>query len=99
MPNCCGCARRSSPLLFDPMATIVQMYRTDRSRRRTLARLIDYMSAARVHMQRRKTSLEEELALTEGYLEIQRLRMGSRLRYEIEVSPGCAATGSLPPRC
>jgi signal transduction histidine kinase len=74
--------------LFNTMATIVHMYRTDRgAARRTLARLIDYMSAARVHMQRQEAVLDEELALTEGYLEIQRLRMGARLRYEIEVSP------------
>ena len=74
--------------LFNTIATIVQMYQTDRAAAgRTLARLIDYMSAARAHMQRRETLLDEELALTEGYLEIQRLRMGARLRYEIEVSP------------
>ncbi|HUG22777.1 sensor histidine kinase [Piscinibacter sp.] len=74
--------------LFNTMATIVQMYRTDRAAAgRTLARLIDYMSAARAHMRRKEAMLGDELALTEGYLEIQRLRMGARLRYEIEVSP------------
>jgi sensor histidine kinase YesM len=74
--------------LFNTMATIVQMYQTDRAAAaRTLARLIDYMSAARAHMQRQEAVLGDELALTEGYLEIQRLRMGARLRYEIEVSP------------
>ena len=74
--------------LFNTIATIVQMYQTDRAAAaRTLARLIDYMGAARVHMQRQEALLEEELAVTEGYLEIQRLRMGARLRYEIEVSP------------
>jgi signal transduction histidine kinase len=74
--------------LFNTVATIVQMYQADTAAaRRTLARLINYMSTARVHMQRQEAPLEEELALTEGYLEIQRLRMGARLRYEIEVSP------------
>ena len=73
--------------LFNTMATIVQMYQTDGpAAGRTLARLIDYMSAARAHMQRQEAVLGDELALTEGYLEIQRLRMGARLRYEIEVS-------------
>ena len=77
--------------LFNTMATIVQMYQTDLAAAgRTLARLIDYMSAARAHMQRQEAVLGEELALTEGYLEIQRLRMGARLRYEIEVSPDAA---------
>ena len=74
--------------LFNTMATIVQMYRTDRAAaRRTLGRLIDYMSAARFHMKRQEAVLADELALTNGYLEIQRLRMGARLRYEIDVSP------------
>ena len=74
--------------LFNTMATIVQMYQTDGpAAGRTLARLIDYMSAARAHMQRQEAVLGDEVALTEGYLEIQRLRMGARLRYEIEVSP------------
>ena len=74
--------------LFNTMATIVQMYQTDGpAAGRTLARLIDYMSAARAHMQRQEAALGDELALTEGYLEIQRLRMGARLRYEIEISP------------
>ncbi len=74
--------------LFNTMATIVQMYRTDRAAAgRTLARLIDYMATARAHMQRQEAVLAEELALMEGYLEIQRVRMGARLRYEIDVSP------------
>jgi signal transduction histidine kinase len=74
--------------LFNTMATIVQMYRTGRADAdRTLARLIDYMNAAHAHMRRKEAMLGDELALTEGYLEIQRLRMGARLRYEIEVHP------------
>jgi len=83
--------------LFNTIATIVQMYQTDRAGAgRTLARLIDYMDAARVHMQRSEAVLEEELALTEGYLEIQRLRMGARLRYEIVVSRALRGT-RIPP--
>jgi sensor histidine kinase YesM len=83
--------------LFNTMATIVQMYRTDRAgAARTLARLIDYMSAARVHMQCQEAVLGEELALTEGYLEIQHLRMGARLRYEIDVSPALRGN-RIPP--
>ena len=74
--------------LFNTVATVVQMVRTDpAAAHRTLARLIDYMSASRAHMRREETSLAEELRLTEGYLEIQRLRMEARLRYAIEVAP------------
>ena len=83
--------------LFNTVAIIVQMVRTDRAAAdRTLARLIDYMSAARAHMKRQEAVLGDELALTEGYLEIQRLRMGARLRYEIEVQPELR-TNRVPP--
>ena len=74
--------------LFNTVATVVQLVRTDPvAAHRTLARLIDYMSASRAHMRREETTLAEELRLTEGYLEIQRLRMESRLRYVIDVAP------------
>jgi signal transduction histidine kinase len=74
--------------LFNTVATVVQLVRTDPvAARRTLARLIDYMSASRAHMRREETTLAEELRLTEGYLEIQRLRMESRLRYAVDVAP------------
>jgi signal transduction histidine kinase len=74
--------------LFNTVATVVQLVRTDPvAARRTLARLIDYMSASRAHMRCEETTLAEELRLTEGYLEIQRLRMESRLRYAIDVAP------------
>jgi len=83
--------------LFNTIATIVQMYQTDTAAAdRTLARLVDYMGAARAHMQRQEAVLGEELALTEGYLEIQHLRMGKRLRYEIEVSPALRGN-RIPP--
>lgn len=83
--------------LFNTMATILQMYRAGRGDAdRTLVRLIDYMSAAGAHMRRREAVLRDELALTEGYLEIQRLRMGARLRYEIEVGPELRAN-RIPP--
>jgi len=74
--------------LFNTVATVVQLVRTDAvGAHRTLARLIDYMSASRAHMRREETTLADELRLTEGYLEIQRLRMESRLRYAVDVAP------------
>ena len=74
--------------LFNTVATVVQLVRTDPvAAHRTLARLIDYMSASRAHMRHEETTLAEELRLTEGYLEIQRLRMEARLSYAIDVAP------------
>ena len=83
--------------LFNTIATVVQMYQTDAAAaRRALARLIDYMDASHAHMRRQEAVLADELALTEGYLEIQRLRMGARLRYEIDVAADLHRTG-IPP--
>ena len=77
--------------LFNTVATVVQLVRSDPvAARRTLARLIEYMSASRAHMRREETTLAEELRLTEGYLEIQRLRMESRLQLRHRRRPGAA---------
>jgi len=83
--------------LFNTIANIVQMYQTDAAAAgRTLARLIGYMDTSHAHIRRQEAALDEELALTEGYLEIQRMRMGTRLRYEIDVSSDLHRTG-IPP--
>ena len=83
--------------LFNTIANIVQMVRTDPATAdRALARLIDYMDASHAHMRRHEAALEDELVLTEGYLEIQRLRMGSRLRYQIDVADDVRRT-PIPP--
>ena len=83
--------------LFNTIANIVQMVRTDAAGAdRAIARLIDYMDASHAHMRRHEATLEDEIVLTEGYLEIQRLRMGNRLRYEIEVAPEVRRT-PIPP--
>jgi signal transduction histidine kinase len=83
--------------LFNTIANIVQMVRTDAAAAdRALARLIDYMDASHAHMRRHEAALAEELVLTEGYLEIQRLRMGARLRYEIDVAAELRST-PIPP--
>jgi sensor histidine kinase YesM len=83
--------------LFNTIANIVQMGRTDAATAdRALERLIDYMDASHAHMRRYKAALADELVLTEGYLEIQRLRMGARLRYEIDVADDVRRT-PIPP--
>jgi signal transduction histidine kinase len=83
--------------LFNTVATVVQLVRIDAlAAHRTMARLIDYMSASRAHMRHEETTLAEEIRLTEGYLEIQRLRMESRLRYAIDVGAELRAN-RVPP--
>jgi signal transduction histidine kinase len=83
--------------LFNTIANILQMVRTDAATAdRALARLIDYMDASHAHMRRHEASLADELVLAEGYLEIQRLRMGPRLRFEIDVADDVRRT-PIPP--
>jgi sensor histidine kinase YesM len=83
--------------LFNTLATILQMYRGDvAGARRTLAKLIEYMDVSRAHMRRQEATLQDELALVEGYLDIQRLRLGGRLRYAIDV-PGELRETRIPP--
>jgi signal transduction histidine kinase len=83
--------------LFNTMATIVELYRTDaREGNRTLARLIDYLTAARGYMRQNEATLTQELGLAEGYLAIQQVRMGPRLRYAIDV-PQPLRDNRIPP--
>jgi sensor histidine kinase YesM len=36
-------------------------------------------------------TIEEEWKFTERYLELEQLRLGGRLRVEVELDPGCSA--------
>jgi sensor histidine kinase YesM len=83
--------------LFNTLATIMQLYRSDTpAADRTLALLIDYMNASRANMRHQETVLAQELALAEGFLAIQRLRMGERLHHAIEV-PHEVRGNRIPP--
>ncbi|HKX44980.1 MAG TPA: histidine kinase [Burkholderiaceae bacterium] len=83
--------------LFNTLATIMQLYESDAAAAsRTLALLIDYMDTSHTHMRQQETALRQELALAEGYLAIQRLRMGERLRYAIDVPPA-VGENRVPP--
>jgi len=83
--------------LFNTLATIMQLYQSDTAAaNRTLALLIDYMNASRVHMRHHETVMAQELALAEGYLAIQCLRMGERLHHVIEV-PAEVRGSRIPP--
>jgi hypothetical protein len=51
-----------------------------------LDRLCDYLRAAFPLMRNRSSTLESELALAAAYLDVQRLRMGDRLAFDIDVA-------------
>jgi hypothetical protein len=74
--------------LFNTLATIRRLYQTDLARgRSTLAGFIHYLKSALPGMRASETTLGREVDLIAAYLDVLRVRMGSRLEYEIDVSP------------
>jgi sensor histidine kinase YesM len=74
--------------LFNTLAHIVRLHEVDRERgQRMLRSLTDYMRTALPQMRNADFTLGRELALTRSYVEIQQIRMGERLRVEVDVPP------------
>ena len=74
--------------LFNTLATIRRLYQTDLARgRSTLAGFIHYLKSALPEMRASETTLGREVDLIAAYLDVLRVRMGSRLEYEIDVAP------------
>jgi len=72
--------------LFNTLAHLKRLYKTDPALGgRMLERLCDYLQAALPRMRASAATLDSELALAEAYLEVQRLRMGDRLAFDIDV--------------
>jgi len=72
--------------LFNTLAHLKRLYKTDPALGgRMLDRLCDYLQAALPRMRAPAATLDSELALAEAYLEVQRLRMGDRLAFDIDV--------------
>lgn len=71
--------------LFNTLATVRALARRDRAAASAmLDNLMRYFAAALPKMRQDKAPLREELDLLEAYLEIHRLRMGTRLAYEVQ---------------
>ena len=62
----------------------------------TLESLIIYLRAALPEMREDGTTLAREAAMAQAYLDIQRLRMGPRLDFSIEI-PASLGSASFPP--
>lgn len=60
----------------------------DRDANRMIAQLADLLRATLATEHAHEHALADELALTENYLEIEKARLGERLRIAIEVGPG-----------
>jgi len=83
--------------LFNTLANLDALIQTDPPRARAmLGHLNDYLRATLAATRRERSTLADEFALLRGYLEVQRMRMGERLRFRLEL-PEALAQADLPP--
>ena len=74
--------------LFNTLANVRRLYSEDpRAGRTMLESLMRYLEVALPRMREDEASVERECELIEAFLEIQRIRMGPRLAYAIDVEP------------
>ncbi len=72
--------------LFNTLANARRLYAEDHALGRTmLESLMRYLEAALPEMRNSETTLARETGLVDAYLNIQRIRMGSRLAFTIDV--------------
>ncbi|HTS22246.1 MAG TPA: histidine kinase [Casimicrobiaceae bacterium] len=83
--------------LFNTLATVRRLYQTNRA---TAASMLDnlmrYLAVALPQMRTAESTLGRERALAEAYLNIQRIRMGRRLSFAIDIAPALD-DAKLPP--
>jgi two-component system, LytTR family, sensor histidine kinase AlgZ len=83
--------------LFNSLNSISALTSSDpASARRMCIELADFLRRTLVLGQRERISLSEELDLAEGYLRVEQVRFGPRLRVERDVDEP-ALTASVPP--
>ncbi|HEX6795153.1 MAG TPA: histidine kinase [Casimicrobiaceae bacterium] len=83
--------------LFNSLAHVRRLYQTDPAAGRAMLQyLSSYLGAAEPVIRECGITLGQDLELAVAYLNIQRIRMGSRLAFEIDVPDSLRAT-SVPP--
>lgn len=83
--------------LFNSLAHVRRLYRVDLpSGRDMLRHLREYMGAALPAMREPSIELGRDLQLAIAYLEIQRIRMGARLHFDVDV-PAHLGVAQVPP--
>jgi hypothetical protein len=83
--------------LFNALANLDALIATDPKRARTmLGHLNCYLRATLMATRKDWSTLADEFALLSGYLEVQTIRMGPRLRHEVSLPPALA-TATVPP--
>jgi hypothetical protein len=83
--------------LFNTLANIQQLYRTDPGRgRKMLANFVAYLRTALPQMRQDETTLAHEVDLARTYLDVLQVRMGERLRVSFDI-PDKLAPLAFPP--
>ncbi len=78
--------------LFNTLANVQHLVETDPvTAARMLSSLIRYLRAALPHMREQTSTLGREVEMVRAYLEIQQVRMGTRLAFDIDLPPAMAA--------
>jgi sensor histidine kinase YesM len=85
-------ARVEPHFLFNTLANLRRLYQQDRAAGRLmLESLRRYLEVALATLRQPATTLQHEADLVRAYLDIQRIRMGKRLEFSIEVPPSLGA--------
>jgi len=83
--------------LFNTLATVRRLYQTNRAAAASmLDNLMRYLTVALPQMRTTESTLGRETALAEAYLNIQRIRMGRRLSFAIDVADALS-NAKMPP--
>ena len=83
--------------VFNTLANIHRLYQTDPGRGRSmLANFLSYLRAVLPQMRHDETTLRQEVDLTRAYLDVLQVRMGERLRFQLDV-PQSLGSLRFPP--
>ena len=83
--------------LFNTLATVRRLYETDpKAGDSMMGRLMDYLHTALPSMRGNAVTLAREADLIGAYLDLQKVRMGRRLEYRVDVPPSLHAV-EVPP--
>jgi len=89
-------ARVEPQFLFNTLAQVRELYERDVAvAGRMLDDLIAYLRAALPHLRHSSSTLGQEIALAQAYLDIMRVSLGERLRFDIDV-PDAAKSARMP---
>lgn len=90
-------ARVEPQFLFNTLAQVGELYEQDPGKAgQMLDDLISYLRAALPHLRESSSTLGRELDLARAYLDIMRVRLGSRLAFEIDI-PDEVRGATMPP--